>query len=90
MISAQVRSLHLKDGAVALDVRHGRMFNLNPVGSRIVALLEAGTASEARIVEAIQQEFDIDRDRARADVHEFLNALEEHKLFEGTACGEMA
>ncbi len=55
------------------------MFNLNPVGSRILELLESGS-SEADIVEAISREFSTSRDIVEKDVREFLGSLKEHKL----------
>src|SRR5712691_8274913 len=48
-VSDGVRSTHGQDGAIVLDVQQGHMFNLNPVGSRILELLENGSA-EADIV----------------------------------------
>jgi hypothetical protein len=45
-ISETVRSTHSHDGGVVLDIRHGQMFNLNLVGSRVLELLKSG-ASES-------------------------------------------
>ena len=55
-VSDGIRSTHGQDGAIVLDIHQGQMFNLNPVGSRILELLESGSA-EAEIVEAISREF---------------------------------
>jgi deoxyribose-phosphate aldolase len=55
------------------------MFNLNPVGSRILELLESGSA-EADIVETISREFNANRDTVEDDVREFIGSLKEHKL----------
>ena len=62
-----------------LDIHQGQMFNLNPVGSRILELLERGT-SEGDIVEAISREFSASRDTVENDVRQFLGSLKEHKL----------
>lgn len=62
-----------------LDVQQGQMFNLNPVGSRILELLESGSA-EVDIVEAISREFSASRDAVEKDVREFIGSLKEHKL----------
>jgi len=44
-----------------LDVRHGKMFSLNLVGSRILALLEAGH-QEPWISEELSRQFSISRE----------------------------
>ena len=62
-----------------LDIHQGQMFNLNPVGSRILELLESGLA-EADIVETISREFNANRDTVEDDVREFIGSLKEHKL----------
>lgn len=62
-----------------LDIHQGQMFNLNPVGSRILELLESGSA-EADIVETISREFNANRDTVEDDVREFIGSLKEHKL----------
>jgi hypothetical protein len=78
-VSDGVRSTHGQDGAIVLDVHQGQMFNLNPVGSRILELLESG-ATEADIVETIVREFSASRDAVEKDVREFIGSLKEHKL----------
>jgi deoxyribose-phosphate aldolase len=62
-----------------LDIHQGQMFNLNPVGSRILELLESG-ATEADIVQTISREFSVSRDTVEIDVREFIGSLKEHKL----------
>ena len=62
-----------------LDIHQGQMFNLNPVGSRILELLESGLA-EPGIVDTISQEFGADEKTVENDVHEFIASLKEHKL----------
>jgi hypothetical protein len=62
-----------------LDIHQGQMFNLNPVGSRILELLESGSA-EAYIVEAISREFNVNRELVQNDVREFIESLKKHKL----------
>jgi Coenzyme PQQ synthesis protein D (PqqD) len=78
-ISNSVRSTHGQDGAIVLDVQQGQIFNLNPVGSRILELLEQGS-SEAEIVNTISREFSADIDMVRDDVQEFLRTLKAYKL----------
>jgi hypothetical protein len=55
-VSDGVRSTHGQDSAIVLDVQQGQMFNLNPVGSRILELLETASA-ESDIVNVISREF---------------------------------
>lgn len=62
-----------------LDVEQGQMFNLNPVGSRILELLEKGSA-EADIVNVITREFNTSREVVENDVREFIESLKKHKL----------
>jgi hypothetical protein len=62
-----------------LDIQQGQMFNLNPVGSRILELLESGSTG-ADIVETISREFSASRDTVEMDVREFIGSLKEHKL----------
>lgn len=62
-----------------LDIHQGQMFNLNPVGSRILELLESGS-TDAEIVDTISREFSASRDTVEMDVREFIGSLKEHKL----------
>ena len=62
-----------------LDIRQGQMFNVNLVGSRILALLKAG-APEAEIADVISREFVVSRDTAARDMQEFIRSLEERGL----------
>jgi len=78
-VSEGVRSTHGQDGAIVLDVQQGQMFNLNRVGSRILELLESGSA-ESDIVNVISQEFNGSREVVENDVREFIEALRKHKL----------
>jgi hypothetical protein len=78
-VSDGVRSTHGHDGAIVLDVQQGQMFNLNRVGSRILELLESGSA-ESDIVNVISQEFNGGREVIENDVREFIESLRKHKL----------
>ena len=55
------------------------MFNLNPVGSRILELLETGSA-DSDIVNVISREFNTSREVVENDVREFIESLKKHKL----------
>ena len=78
-VSDGVRSTHGQDGAIVLDVEQGQMFNLNRAGSRILELLESGSA-EPDIVNVISQEFNTSREVVQNDVREFIVSLRKHKL----------
>ena len=78
-VSDGVRSTHGQDGAIVLDVHQGQMFNMNLVGSRILELLENGSA-EPDIVNVISREFNTSRDVVENDVREFIESLQKNKL----------
>ena len=78
-VSDGVRSTQGQDGAIVLDVQQGQMFNLNRVGSRILELLESGSA-KSDIVNVISQEFNGSREVVENDVREFIASLRKHKL----------
>ena len=80
-ISENLRHTYHLDGGVVLDIRHGRMFALNFVGSRIVELLKTDY-QDTEIANEISQEFGISPEIAAADVREFLESLEKQHLIE--------
>lgn len=82
-LSDDVRATHGRDGAVILDIRHGQMFRLNLVGSRILELLSQGY-SEEEIAAQVSQQFNVDHETVAADLHDFLAHLEKHRLIETT------
>jgi glutathione synthase/RimK-type ligase-like ATP-grasp enzyme len=82
-LSEQVRSIHNRDGAVVLDIRHGEMFRLNLVGSRMLELLKQGH-TEREIAEQVSQEFCVGQEIVALDLREFLAHLEKHHLVEFT------
>jgi Coenzyme PQQ synthesis protein D (PqqD) len=78
-VSDGVRSTHGQDGAIVLDINQGQMFNLNLVGSKILELLENGSA-ESEIVTVICREFNASRETVEGDVREFIESLKQHGL----------
>jgi hypothetical protein len=78
-LSAQLRSTHNQDGAIVLDILHGEMFRLNFVGSRMLELLKQGLTN-AQIADAISREFGVARETVTADLEDFFEHLEKHKL----------
>jgi hypothetical protein len=80
-LSAELRSTHNQDGAIVLDILHGEMFRLNFVGSRMLELLKQG-CTNVQIAEAVGREFGVARETVTADLEEFLEHLEKHKLLD--------
>jgi len=78
-VSDGLRSTRNKDGGIVLDVDHGQMFRLNPVGALILELLAQGH-SETEIAQKIARQYNIREEEAATDVREFLQSLAEHKL----------
>ncbi len=81
ILSEHVRSTHSQDGAVVLDIRAGRMFRLNVVGSRMLELLKQGM-TEAQIADAISRDSGAPREIVATDLREFLNHLERNHLLD--------
>jgi hypothetical protein len=80
-VSEHLRKTSSKDGGIILDVKHGHMFALNFVGSKILELLERETPP-AIIVQEIAHIFGVSAEIADRDVREFLETLESHRLIE--------
>jgi len=80
-LSEHARSTHDQDGAVVLDILHGRMFRLNVVGSRMLDLLNQGM-TEAQIADAICRDSGAPQEIVAADLKEFLDHLERNHLLE--------
>ena len=78
-VSVGVRSTRNEDGGIVLDVDHGQMFRLNPVGALILDLL-GKERLETEIAKEIAYQYSISEETAVADVREFLKSLEDHKL----------
>jgi len=76
-----VHTTHSPDGGIVLDIRHGRMFSLNPVASKIVELL-AESREPAFVAQRIAEVFDVSPEIALRDIEEFLATLESHALVE--------
>lgn len=75
-----VRVIHHAGRTTLLHIQQGKMFRLNPVGSRIVELLRSGFSKE-EIAEIIAAEFHIAPAAAADDLDEFSSALKKHGFF---------
>jgi hypothetical protein len=80
-VSEHLRKTCSEDGGIVLDIKQGRMFGLNLVGSKIIDLLERGY-TPTLIAQEIARSFDISPETADVDVREFLETLEKHRLIE--------
>jgi alpha-D-ribose 1-methylphosphonate 5-phosphate C-P lyase len=85
--SDSIRSTRTQDGRILLDVRHGQMFSLNVVGSKILELIEQGW-DEARIAVEISQAYATTIEVARTDVHEFIEVLRRHSILQANGSGD--
>jgi hypothetical protein len=79
-----IRSTHNEDGGIVLDVNHGRLFKLNLVGARILALLELGR-TETQITDDIARACGMNAEIVRTDVEEFIALLRKHRILD--MCG---
>jgi hypothetical protein len=82
-ISDAIRSTSTQDGAVLLDIRHGRILSLNPMGSRVFEMMRGGLDQD-EIAGEITKDFEVDADSVRTDVLDFIRALREHKVLEAS------
>lgn len=77
-------SASLSDGAVLLHLYTKRYFSLNETGSRIWSLLEQ-QATDDEIVDALVQEYDVERPEAMRAVSQLLDDLVAERLIEPTS-----
>lgn len=75
------------DGAILLDLVRGKFFRVNPMGSKIIQILQQGK-SVSDVIEQISLENDTDIDIVRVDVEEFIHLLRERGLLESSAPAE--
>jgi hypothetical protein len=79
-ISPDQMSAELDGEAVVLNLKDGVYFGLNPVGTRVWALLKAAPRSVAELRQAMLAEYDVAFDQCDADLRALLGALKEHGL----------
>ena len=66
----------LDDGSgVLLDQEKEALLSLNTTGLAIVSAIADGCREEQDLAERLSQQFDIDPEKAKADVHHFLTQL---------------
>jgi hypothetical protein len=81
-LSTHIRTVNSPDGGALLDLRQGRMYRVNGVGSIVLELLTAGN-SEDVVAREISERCDIARDTALADVRDFVASLRQNGLVAG-------
>jgi len=74
-----LRSVDTPDGSVVLNVENGKMFRLNPIGMRILSLLNQGVPTD-RISEEISRDYGVDLETVREDVRNFFTSLNDRGL----------
>jgi hypothetical protein len=83
-ISTSVRVTKSHDGGILLDVEQGEIFNLNPVGTRIVELLQEGH-DEFSLARTLSREFSVSAEVVSRDVDDFLFRLRQQRLIKDSA-----
>ena len=78
-LSSTIRRTDSPDGAVLLDIEQGFIFSLNPVGRKVLDLIEAG-CREQEIPSRICETYRAESDAVRTDVQQFIEALRQHGI----------
>ncbi len=74
-------SCELEGEAAILNLKTGAYYGLNPVGATIWGLIERPIAVRG-VLEAILEQFDVDRDVCERDLIDLLRELDERGLIE--------
>lgn len=77
--SPEVLFRELSGEGMLLNLRSGRYYGLDGVGTRIWQMLTEGRSIEAAVVQLLA-EYDVSRERLEQDVRSFVGALETHGL----------
>ena len=77
----QVASEFLDDETILLDIYGGDYYGLNPVGARILSIVETPTPV-ADIVKTLLKEYDLEENVCLREVLDFLGELAERQLVE--------
>lgn len=82
-ISDAIRSSATEDGAILLDIRHGRILGLNRMGSAIFQMLKCGV-EPSQIACEISRECGANMTEVQVDVRQFIESLQKHGVFEAS------
>ena len=80
-LANNIRRVSSADGGIVLDVRRGTMFRLNPLGARVLDLLDQGEPLP-RVAYLIGAEFGVALAVVQTDVSEFLHSLKIHGVLD--------
>ena len=87
-VAKGVRETVNHDGVVLLDIEQGLCFSLNPIGTKIWAMVKEGRSPD-EITDVLQQEFCLPRSQVVEDVSDFLKQMEEMRLIGGECTSPM-
>jgi len=73
-VPAHVLMRRVGEEHVLLNLERETYYGLNPVGSRMIEIIDAG-ASLAQVVENLLEEFEVGRERLEADVRSLAREL---------------
>ena len=77
--SKGIESANLDGEAVILDVNSGLYYGLSTVGARIMDFLKE-TVQVRKIIDALETEYDVEKERLESDILNFLNEMEDRGL----------
>jgi hypothetical protein len=77
--AGDLTSAALDDGTVVLDLKAGKYFNLNEVGTRILELIST-SQRVGDLIETLLREYDVPRAQLQQDVVAFLEDMERQQL----------
>jgi pyrroloquinoline quinone biosynthesis protein D len=69
----------IQDMQIVLQSRTSELHSFNPVAARVWELID-GTRTAGEIVDAVVDQYDVDRETARTDVLELLERLADKQL----------
>ena len=78
-VADHVRWLTTAQGTVLLETKEGKIFTLDPFGSRIWSDVQTGLSVQA-MIDNVSRDFDVPREVAARDVKEFVAALKAYSL----------
>lgn len=83
-LSSSSRLINTVDGAVVMEIKSGLMYTSDPVGGRILELIQQGLPKE-QIVESISRECEesnVSRETVRRDLERFIEQLASYGVLE--------
>ena len=79
--ASTIRRLSSADGGAVLDLRRGILFRVNPLGAKVMDLIEQGESPE-RIAERLSAEFQVALSEVESDVRDFIESLKARGLID--------